>query len=226
MVSKYCACVGRTVYVHGTSADLALWFSQWPRGNGGCVEGWVQVLSLQAQADLSFQRLFWKHDLSLVCGELLSNYSLLFLRVVVGTRVQASRCQPQCWCSERAWLTPFKGPGLLLLRGLQVCGRVRAGGVGQSAYWTWAWLTIVSLGSCVLTTLCHGNSVHQTDFVQVHRFHLSYFSLIGTVDVWLMGRVWALQLCRPGFESHLNNLLDGWAWEIIYLVWTYLHSFL
>ena len=38
VVSKYCACVGRTVYVHGTSADLALWFSQGPRGNGGCVE--------------------------------------------------------------------------------------------------------------------------------------------------------------------------------------------
>lgn len=145
---------------------------------------WVQVLSLQAQADLSFQRLFWKHDLSLVCGELLSNYSLLFLRVVVGTRIQASRCQPQCWCSERAWLFPFKGRGPLLLRGLQVCGRVRAGGVGQSAYWTWAWLTIVSLGSCALTTLCHGNSMHQTGLVQVvHRFHLSCFWLIGTVGV-------------------------------------------
>lgn len=26
------------MYVHGTSADLALWFSQGPRGNGGCVE--------------------------------------------------------------------------------------------------------------------------------------------------------------------------------------------
>lgn len=145
---------------------------------------WVQALSLQAQDDLSFQRLFWKHDLSLVCGDLLSNYSLLFLRVVVGTRIQASRCQPQCSCSERAWLTPFKGPGLLLLRGLRVCGRVRAGGVGQSACWPGAWLPTVSLGSCALTTLCHGNSMHQTDFVQaVHRFHLGYFSFTGTVGV-------------------------------------------
>lgn len=38
VVSKYCGCVGKAVYVHGTPADLALWFSQWPGGNGGCVE--------------------------------------------------------------------------------------------------------------------------------------------------------------------------------------------
>lgn len=68
---------------------------------------WARVLSLQGQADLSFWRLFWKHDLSLVCGALLFNYFLLFLRVVVGTmaaRPKNSGIQmpAQCWCSERA----------------------------------------------------------------------------------------------------------------------------
>lgn len=61
---------------------------------GDVWRSWAQVLSLQAQADLSFRSLFWKHDLSLVCGALLSNYSLLFLRIVVDTGSQASRCQP------------------------------------------------------------------------------------------------------------------------------------
>lgn len=65
------------------------------------------MLSLQAQADLSFWRLFWKHDLSLVCGALLFNYSLRFLRVVVGTMAARPRnsgiqMPAQCWCSEGA----------------------------------------------------------------------------------------------------------------------------
>lgn len=145
---------------------------------------WVQVLSLQAQADLSFQRLFWKHDLSLVCGDLLSNYSLLFLRVVVGTRIQASRCQPQCSCSERAWLTPFKGPWPPFTEGFAGVWESQSRRGGPVCCWPGAWVPTVSLGSCVLTTWCHGNAVHQTGFVQaVHRFHLGYFSLTGTVGV-------------------------------------------
>lgn len=89
--------------------------------------------------------------------------------------------------------------------------------VGESRQEGWASLPAgrehgypVSLGSCALTTLCHGNSMHQTDFVQaVHRFHLIYFSFTGTVGVVDGKGLEALQLRRPGFESHLNNLLDG-----------------
>lgn len=93
---------------------------------------WAQVLSLQAQADLSFWRLFWKHDLSLVCGVLLSNYSLLFLRVVVGTvaarpRNSGIQMPAHCWCSERARLTLFQDWGLLLPRGMPGYGRGGAG---------------------------------------------------------------------------------------------------
>lgn len=62
-----------------------------PEEVGVVWKSWAQVLSLQAQADLSFWRLFWKHDLSLVCGALLSNYFLLFLRVVVGTTAARPR---------------------------------------------------------------------------------------------------------------------------------------
>lgn len=142
----------------------------------------AQVLSLQAQADLSFWRLFWKHDLSLVCGALLSNYSLLFLRVVVGTTAARPRnsgiqMSAQCWCSERARLTPFQGHGLLLQRGVPVCGK------GGAEWASPGWVLNVSIldlhvcGQLCVDHIVHDHIVRQTGFVQADcRVRLTYLS--------------------------------------------------
>lgn len=71
------------------------------------------MVSLQAEVGFSIWRLFWKHDLSLVCVVLLSNYTLFSLRVVVGiltARPKASSIQwPfQAWYSKVLCLALFQ----------------------------------------------------------------------------------------------------------------------
>lgn len=131
--------------VHSASATFPLWSPYSPEEVGVVWRSWARVLSLQGQADLSFWRLFWKHDLSLVCGALLFNYFLLFLRVVVGTMAARPRnsgiqMPAQCWCSERAvvsfytegcacvWGVEPQGPACCLLNvrtlDLHVCGHL------------------------------------------------------------------------------------------------------
>lgn len=193
--------------------DLALWFSQWPGGNGGCVEE-VGPSAVTAGTGRSFiSEAILETWLKFGVWGPAFNYSLLFLRVVVGNKNSGIQMPAPVLVFWKGLTNPFKGPGLLLLRGLR-CGRVRAGGVGCLPAGR-AWLPTVSSGQ-----LC-------TDHIVPWQLHAPDRFCAGSTQIpsrlllihWDGGCGWrkGLGFAAPQtwFESHLNNLLDGWAWEII-----------
>lgn len=91
------------------------------------------MLSLQAQARLSFWRPLWKHDLSLVCGELLPNYSPFpeGCGWYSGCQAQNSDSQMLPQGFQKGLTDPFPGPRSPT-EGHPVCVRGGAEGPGPS----------------------------------------------------------------------------------------------